>query len=39
MKFRVAVASSVEKHRSKHGVERREMLLNHPRFLKKRRER
>jgi uncharacterized DUF497 family protein len=39
--LRVAVTKSAEKHISKHAVEKREILqlLNHPRFLKKTKER
>lgn len=41
MKLRVAVTKSAEKHISKHDVEKREILqmLNHPRFLRKTKER
>ena len=41
MKLRVAVTKSAEKHISKHGVEKGEILqiLNHPHFLKKTKER
>lgn len=41
MKLRVAVTKSAEKHISKHGIEKREILqtLNHPRFLRKTKER
>lgn len=41
MKLRVAVTKNAEKHVSRHGVERGEILqlLNHPHFLKKTKER
>jgi len=41
MKLRVAVTKGAEEHISRHGVEKREILqvLNHPRFLKKTKER